>query len=130
MSVGVFSNSEVLMFAMIRRVRRLLMGLTVLGLSSLVFAGSAFAYSAQVSNGDIGPGGSLGPLHTLTGVNEQSTYGTDDCAVALDQSYNIVGTPVCSTGYNYHAYCQCALRYGFNYPYYNQTDWMAGAEFY
>lgn len=112
------------------RAKRICAALTTMSAVALVTATTALGYSALVSNGQVGPGGSSGPYHTLTSADVQSWYGTLDCVTAYDRAGNQAGTGYCSTGYTSHPYCQCVVRRGFNYPYYAQSDYMTGYEYY
>jgi hypothetical protein len=101
------------------------------------------AYSATVSNGYYhDESGVFGPRHSLTKVDVQNTSPTFGAyGNACENALNADGTwaqanSYCAapSGYTYHLFCGCQLRYGWNGPVDNATTgngaWMVGIEYY
>lgn len=96
----------------------------------LVAAPSAFAGSDQIAYGNVGPGGAYGPRHSLTSVGAGGTGWTCVNALNADGS-GWAGSSYCAPPgeYTSHPYCGCRLRYGHVYPYYYETIFINGYQY-
>lgn len=101
--------------------RRIIIGaLTSLALVCGVGGGVAVSTAAASGadyiwyQGYLANGGAFGPRHTLYDVDADASGSSDPvCVNALDSPANTwAGSTVCGSGYADHAYCNCALRFG------------------